>query len=655
MQAPPLPFPPPNYMAYPLNSDNSSLTPNDVFGLFLEANEQLPRIDMVVASAAGSLFEMRGQANKEGFDITGFEMNRVKRQKKKVKGKRRGEGDGGDGVESSESTEVSGNENENENENEVDYYRDTQDNMDISKEENDEENSESYEEDEDEDGRVDTGDFSQTSLEREHETEDEVYFSKIDTGDYYDFYALREGEQNLVDVNPIDVKFANFKQNLSNMKNKTNDDKEEKEIEPIEDVYEYPKQAISNLYRIDRDEFFPSSGKEVAYPNGTNRERRRISLKKSIESIEDFENRHRYDIFQIKKYQLVKRLDDLKCSKISFNDSIIYDDELRQFEQNLQMERDLSLINLKVYENYEMLKNSLDFYHHSNSIYKNLNWLLINKLEKLKNFFEFQKKMFQEYLHQSDSDLFNINSKESNKLFLGLSNRDYSTEIKEIIKNLIIEDTQKQQPVTTTPPPQLNFDGSNINENVLIHDFMPLITPEEFNIITGDLSSTRAINPTKSTNSNNTNNNNTGTTASSNKKIIQSSIYEKMLTSGSDLSDSGAGTSTATTPPPKRRGGRRTTGAGTPTASNTPNAASFSHMSDSNHASTISDKNGNDYYSFSSINGGGNVVGGSTGYSEANLLAKIMKQFQGPQMAKPDELIHDLESMGIQTKWPVSK
>ena len=32
-----------------------------------------------------------------------------------------------------------------------------------------------------------------------------------------------------------------------------------------------------------------------------------------------------------------------------------------------------------------------------------------------------------------------------------------------------------------------------------------------------------------------------------------------------------------------------------------------------------------------------------------------MKQFNGPQMAKPDELINDLELMGIETKWPVHK
>ena len=42
-------------------------------------------------------------------------------------------------------------------------------------------------------------------------------------------------------------------------------------------------------------------------------------------------------------------------------------------------------------------------------------------------------------------------------------------------------------------------------------------------------------------------------------------------------------------------------------------------------------------------------------YTEAGLLAKITKQFYGPQMANSDELNHDLKLMGIDTKWPVGK
>lgn len=77
VEAPPLPFPPPNYMPYPLSSEKSTLTPSEVFGVFLEANSQLPRVDMVVASAAGSLFDMKSLAYKEGFNILDYELGKL--------------------------------------------------------------------------------------------------------------------------------------------------------------------------------------------------------------------------------------------------------------------------------------------------------------------------------------------------------------------------------------------------------------------------------------------------------------------------------------------------------------------------------------------------------------------------------------------------
>ena len=97
--------------------------------------------------------------------------------------------------------------------------------------------------------------------------------------------------------------------------------------------------------------------------------------------------------------------------------------------------------------------------------------------------------MFQDYI-KNKKDIFDLNSKESNKLILGLSNKDYSVEIKEIFKNLIIQDlsNQEQSELSSTIIPELKFDRVDNNKQVLIHDFMPLITPEEFNIITGDLS-----------------------------------------------------------------------------------------------------------------------------------------------------------------------
>ena len=70
---------------------------------------------------------------------------------------------------------------------------------------------------------------------------------------------------------------------------------------------------------------------------------------------------------------------------------MIKDDELLNIEQDLALERDLELLHLKLLENYELLKNSLNFYQNSHKIYNHLNYILINKLEKLKTFLKFKK------------------------------------------------------------------------------------------------------------------------------------------------------------------------------------------------------------------------------------------------------------------------
>lgn len=650
VQALPLPFPPPNYMKYPLNSDKANLLPNKVFNELLEANEELPRIDMVVASAAGSLFEMRQQADKEGFNILGFELDKLNHKKRRATSR---DDDDGDSTEVSEN-EIQGSDDEtmkggdtddemnkkvkNEiirNVNDDDY--DEEDVVNVDDEEDEEDGEEEEDDDEEEDGTLD----------------DKKYFLKIDINNYYDYYQGKEGVTNVFEINMTDPKFTKVQRKLSNIKNKPISETYKRE-EEIEDVYAYPSEAISNLYRIDRDDFFTSSSKELAYASGTNKDRRRLGLRKSVETMEEFEKKYRKEIFQIKKYQLLKRIDDLKNSKIEFNKNLIYDQELKNINEELENQRDVELIQLKILENYELLKNSLNFYNNSNKIYKIINLVLINKLEKLRNFFEFQKKMFQDYI-KNKKDIFDLNSKESNKLILGLSNKDYSVEIKEIFKNLIIQDlsNQEQSELSSTIIPELKFDRVDNNKQVLIHDFMPLITPEEFNIITGDLSR-KSLSSSSSSSSKNKNSSHKNS-STNNKRIIQSSIYEKLLTSGSDtnLSDSGTGTTTnnnnSTPGPlssssnlPKRRTGGRRTGNNSD-KNGYSSSGGYGNQQGSNNGSNSNFKTNDLFKEFDTV------------YSEASILAKIMKQFNGPQMAKPDELINDLELMGIETKWPVHK
>lgn len=66
---PPLPFPPTGYMPYPLVADNAPLTPSEIFSLWLVALSYAPRVDMVLASAAGSIFDIRAQAQRDGLTV----------------------------------------------------------------------------------------------------------------------------------------------------------------------------------------------------------------------------------------------------------------------------------------------------------------------------------------------------------------------------------------------------------------------------------------------------------------------------------------------------------------------------------------------------------------------------------------------------------
>ena len=721
VEAPPLPFPPPNYMPYPLSSEKSTLTPSEVFEVFLEANSQLPRVDMVVASAAGSLFDMKSLAYKEGFNILDYELGKLNGNNNNNNNNNNNMS-GGNRGKLRQRTGLKGMDEEGTiNDNETDDGQNREEQIIEEEEEREGEDEDSEEEEEEGEEGEEMGSEEGESEEEKQEIEqgeeiedDETYFLKIDTKEYYDSYVTTNEDPtdtttttNKVEINMINPNFEKISSKLSNVKNKptTIEQTDDKSLnEAIEDVYSYPEEAIGNLYRLDRNEFFPTNNnnnnkpnKEIAYISGLNHEKRRNELSKSIEVIEDFETRHLDDLFKVKKYHLLTRLKNLQSSKISFlnhtSSNMIKDDELLNIEQDLALERDLELLHLKLLENYELLKNSLNFYQNSHKIYNHLNYILINKLEKLKTFFEIQKNLFLEYIKKDDKDndddddngnsrnIFNINEKESNKLFIGISNHDYSNEIKDILKNLIVNDIQQSSNENNTPKNSDSNSNSNSNSidslelpeliktpsssnklgggggggggggerggslpPVLLHDFMPLITSQEFNLITGELNHKSLKNYVTTTNS----------TAASNpnhKKMLLNSIYEKMITSGSDtnLSDSGSNTTTTTTTTAtsnikggKRRGGRRATTTTTST-----------------NANTTTTTNPNDKSNNGISNGGG--INGNVKenfdhkYSEATLLAKIMKQFSGPKMAKPDELNHDLELMGIKTKWPITK
>lgn len=532
VEMPPLPFPPPNYMPYPLISDQSSLTPNEVFASFLEALQKLPRIDMVLASAAGSLFDLRIQADEEGFTYEQYEIMKSKKLEALKNKKKLG---------------ISTKESESEDE-----------------------------------------EFDSDDLEDYME-----YASNVDVTDAFDSYAKLVNYAKTFELdNSYPPEYLKVTPNTSDIKSKRN---KHVKTEKMDDEYVLdPLTQFKEMQPLNSNKIMSHSNKDISSANGINKEKRRKELEMSVNELSEFESNHKHDIYITKKKKLLDRLQNLKDSKIQFlgSDDQLKDEELLNYKKLLEERRDEELVRLKINFNYQYLKNLLIFYQESNKVYKNVNALVLNKLMKLKNFFEFQKNIFEDAIKNGDSKdgLFDVKSKESTKLFNGISERDFNTEVKQIMNSTRRENEKTRQSGNNAP---------------VVHDYMPLISANEFNIITGDL-------PSKSKQSKDSSKSATSKAFDNIKHhIFQSSLYDP-ITSGSDTNNA----SESTTGTPSKRRGRR--------GGNNPGDKLIDD----------SDKS-------------------SSKYTESLLLAKIMKHFTGPQGANPDELTDDLEIMGVKTRWPI--
>lgn len=503
VELPPLPFPPPNYMPYPLLSDKSSLAPSDVVRSFLDALDNLPRTNMVVASAAGSLLEMMHQAKNEGLTIEDFENGNVHKS---------------------------------------------------------------------------------AELDAEHSEVYMEYASNVDVSESIDFYA------NTKMPRTVDVHSDKYTQ-LSLVAPRTSSDRRRTPLSRLTDS------VLSNLSLFTRSSLRPSflgatysepfhsdaptpslsyPSKDVVTANGVNKERRREELIRSSNQLASFESRHRDQIYQFRKQELQQQLASLNASKILLSDSsLIANDELSAIQRELEFQRDFEVYRLRVGETYQLASNVQFFYENCDRAYKRYNSTVLAKLRKLENFYEYQYNLFNLLLGDPSSDVFDIKTKELGKLYLGISHRNFGAEIK-----------QKDVPVKPGP---------------LIHDFMPMTTLAEFELITGDGPSKTKQNNLSSKDAKSANFNHT---------IFKNPLYDPASSSDTNHSEFSA----STPPTPKRRGRRAATSLGT-------------------------DKN--------------ELFDKLSKHSEAALIARIMKNFVGPQGSRADELTTDLEQMGITTRWPV--
>ncbi|KAJ9109473.1 hypothetical protein QFC19_002226 [Naganishia cerealis] len=492
VELPPLPFPPPNYMPYPMLSDRSTLAPLEVVQSFLDALQNLPRTNMVVASAAGSLLDMKHQAEQEGLTIEDFENGAT---------------------------------------------------------------------------------YDAENVDTEEAEEYMAFAAGVDTSETVDYYDQKKSPPSTVEVNsdmysrlanvaPRLSSIGRTKSNLLTEPTTTNIDI----FQPSHNHEPHPTPSISH----------PS--KDIVTANGVNKERRREDLLRSANQLRSFETRHRRQVYEHKRLQLLLRLESLRSSKILLTDeSLIVNDDLRAIQRELEFQRDFEIFRLKVGQNYHLSNNVQFYYENCDRAYKRYNSNVVNKLKKLENFFQYQYDLFNQLLNNASNDVFDIKTRDSGKLYHGISQRNFSAEIK-----------QRETPAVKPAP--------------LVHDFMPMTSLAEFDIITGDGPSKIKQSNLSSKEAKNANLHHT---------IFQNALYDP-ATSNSDTNYSELSTSLPSTP--KRRGRRAATNLGADKLE-------------------LFDK--------------------QSKHSEAALIARIMKNFVGPQGSKPDELTTDLDQMGITTRWPI--
>lgn len=522
----PLPFPPPNYMPYPLLSDNATLTPNEVFSGWITALEHLPRTDMVVASAAGSIFDLRAQAEADGLTIA--KLDRL-----------------------------------------VELHR----------------------QESDPEAEDDRSDSEELVLESGFDEYVE-YADQIDTSNAEDPYAVDKRTGTVVVDPPMKAEFEHVAPMVSS-RGRTS-------VKRTGASFEYSDRDIENQNDAEfTQELALDRNNDVVNATGAQRAKRRVELLQSFDQIRHYASSHRDGVYASKKLELLARLRTLQQSHISFSDekTVIHDDTLARYVSDLQGQRDIEFLRLKFYQRYEKLKTASAFYQTSNKAYKSMNALIINKLQKLKHFFEFQRQLFRDGTNpKTDSDLLNIRSKESAKLYNGFTENDYLTAIKEVFRASVLNEDQG---LPRDSHPDFDPDAyrkvfTDREHLANVHDMMPLVTEEEFKLIVGD--APQKSGPAKDY---------AGKPKSAWHPIFQSPLYDR-VTSGSDTNASDGGAPTF-----KRRPGRRAA----------PKPVFGEAATKQN--------------------------------TEAALVAKIMKQFIGPAGANAEELTDDLELIGITTRWPV--
>ncbi|CAM9024477.1 unnamed protein product [Wickerhamomyces anomalus] len=159
------------------------------------------------------------------------------------------------------------------------------------------------------------------------------------------------------------------------------------------------------------------SNADIIFANGNNREKRRVEMFENYSELYKFKEQNRDAIYHNQRLHLQKKLDLLSRPKNPNTEvaELNNDDEFFEQEQDLVEKRDFELTRLKNWRRYRRNENLKNYYKQSNEIYRSTNELLIDKLERLKQFFIKQKNL----LNNLDREYTDISSTRAEKFYTG--------------------------------------------------------------------------------------------------------------------------------------------------------------------------------------------------------------------------------------------
>lgn len=194
-------------------------------------------------------------------------------------------------------------------------------------------------------------------------------------------------------------------------------------------------EEISNGYKIEQDNDVglvnedlgspatKHSNADIIFANGNNREKRRVEMFENYSELYKYKEAQREKLYKQQRQILVQKIKELSTPH-NFNTAIPDETKNLIFEQEMDLveARDFELTRLKYWRNYRRNENLKNYYKQSVEIYQDANKVLINKLEKLKIFFNKQKNL----LVNLDREYTDINSNRAEKFYTGFQSHSKS-------------------------------------------------------------------------------------------------------------------------------------------------------------------------------------------------------------------------------------